>query len=42
MHRVYTNLAVLAVEPSGLRAIELAPGVDAAMLAACTGAPVAV
>jgi 3-oxoadipate CoA-transferase, beta subunit len=38
--RIYTNLAVLAVEEDGLRAMELAPGVDGAALEACTEAPV--
>jgi 3-oxoacid CoA-transferase B subunit len=40
VNRVYTNLAVLDVEPDGLVAIDLAPGVDLASLRACTGAPV--
>jgi 3-oxoadipate CoA-transferase, beta subunit len=38
--RVYTNLAVLEVDEEGLRAIDLAPGVDAATLDAHTGPPV--
>ena len=36
--RVYTNLAVLAVEPGGLRVLERAPGVTAEALAAATEA----
>lgn len=40
VNRIYTNLAVLEVEPEGLRAIDLAPGVNAAMLEAITEAPV--
>ena len=38
--RVYTNLAVLEVDEQGLRAVDLAPGVDAAMLEASTDPPV--
>jgi 3-oxoacid CoA-transferase B subunit len=37
--RIYTNLAVIDVEPGGLRVIDLAPGVDAAALKAATGPP---
>lgn len=39
VNRIYTNLAVIEVEPAGLRVIELAPGVDAAALAAATEPP---
>lgn len=38
--RVYTNLAVLEVDEEGLRAIDLAPGVDASTLEAHTEPPV--
>jgi 3-oxoadipate CoA-transferase beta subunit len=37
--RIYTNLAVIDVEPDGLLVIDLAPGVDAATLEAATAAP---
>jgi 3-oxoadipate CoA-transferase beta subunit len=37
--RIYTDLAVLAVEPEGLRVLELAPGLDLASLQALTGQP---
>jgi 3-oxoacid CoA-transferase B subunit len=40
VNRIYTNLAVLGIGGSGLVAIDLAPGVDLAMLQACTEAPV--
>ena len=36
VNRIYTNLGVIAVEPDGLRVIDLAPGVDAAALQAAT------
>lgn len=39
VNRIYTNLAVIEVEPDGLRVIELAPGVDASSLAAATEPP---
>ncbi|UDF35804.1 UNVERIFIED_ORG: 3-oxoacid CoA-transferase subunit B [Shinella sp. XGS7] len=37
--RIYTDLAVLAVEPEGLRVLDLAPGLDLASLQALTGLP---
>ncbi len=37
--RIYTDLAVLAVEPEGLRVLDLAPGLDLASLQALTGQP---
>jgi 3-oxoacid CoA-transferase B subunit len=37
--RVYTTLAVIDVEPDGLRVVDLAPGVDAAALDAATEPP---
>lgn len=37
--RIYTDLAVLAVEPEGLRVLDLAPGLDLATLQALTGQP---
>jgi 3-oxoadipate CoA-transferase beta subunit len=40
VNRVYTDLAVIEVTPEGFRLVELAPGVDLAMLRARTGAPV--
>lgn len=37
--RIYTDLAVLAVEPEGLRVLDMAPGLDLASLQALTGQP---
>lgn len=37
--RIYTDLAVLAVEPEGLRVLDLAPGLDLASLQVLTGQP---
>lgn len=37
--RIYTDLAVLAVEPAGLRVLERAPGLEHAELEALTGLP---
>ena len=37
--RIYTDLAVLAVEPEGLRVLDLAPGLDLASLQVLTGLP---
>jgi 3-oxoacid CoA-transferase subunit B len=40
--RIITDLAVLDIEPEGLRLVELAPGVSAEEVAAKTGAPIRV
>jgi 3-oxoadipate CoA-transferase beta subunit len=37
--RIYTDLAVLAVTPAGLRVLDLAPGLDFETLQALTGLP---
>lgn len=37
--RIYTDLAVLAVEPEGLRVLDMAPGLDRAVLQGLTGLP---
>jgi 3-oxoadipate CoA-transferase beta subunit len=37
--RIYTDLAVLAVEPDGLRVLDMAPGLDLATLQTLTGQP---
>ena len=39
--RIFTNLAVIDVTPSGFVVREIAPGVDLEGLRACTGAPLA-
>jgi 3-oxoacid CoA-transferase B subunit len=39
VNRIYTNLAVIEVEADGLRVIDLAPGVDPAVLEAATEPP---
>lgn len=39
VNRIYTDLAVVSVTSEGFRIVELAPGVDHALAAARTGAP---
>jgi 3-oxoacid CoA-transferase subunit B len=41
VERVITDLGVFDVAPGGLRAVELAPGVERGQVVAATGVPVA-